>query len=265
MISNLSATRPLAVALGLAAAAGAASATTVQVSITNLQGPDGAYLTPLLGVFHDGSYRGFTPGTQASASLQTLAETGNPAPAIAAIDGAYATAVLANPAGFGGAPVIDPGETATATVQLNPTQNIFFSYLSMIIPTNDIFIGNANAQAFRLFDAEGNFTNPGSIDIRIADAWDAGTESNILSDVAFGVTTGARQDEGAVVSGGVDLSYLDGIQTAAGTTFSAPNSSSALATITFTEVDVAPVPLPAGLPLLGAALGLLGLARRRNC
>lgn len=56
-----------------------------------------------------------------------------------------------------------------------------------------------------------------------------------------------------------NLFYVDGVQTDSGFTrynFNAPT------TVVFTEV-VAPVPLPAGLPLLAAALGALAVVRRR--
>ena len=55
----------------------AASAASVQVSVTNNQGADGLYLTPLLSIMHDGSFDTFDVGSAASASLEALAEEGD--------------------------------------------------------------------------------------------------------------------------------------------------------------------------------------------
>lgn len=265
MIFNVKPARRLAgglVALGLSA--GLANAAVIEVSITNAQGAQGAFLTPLLSVFHDGTYDSFNVGEAASAGVEAIAEVGNVAVEQAGNAAGRTTAVVANPAGFAGAPVIDPGETATVQVDLDPAKDIFFSFLSMIIPSNDAFIGNDDATAYRLFDAAGNFTNLGAINIYASNIYNAGTEVDNGEGAAFSALGGVGTDENGVI-GAIDLSYLAGTPTAAGTIFNdIPTGNDLVATITLTEInnDPAPVPLPAGLPLLAGALGLLGLRRK---
>ena len=72
-----------------------------------------------------------------------------------------------------------PGETETFTVTLNgtPEENRYFSYASMLFPTNDGFMGNDDPQAIEIFDESGNFVGADFI-VTGEDAWDAGTEVN---------------------------------------------------------------------------------------
>jgi hypothetical protein len=240
--------------------AGAASAASLAVSITNEQASDGFFLTPLATVFHDGSVDSFDSGAVASSSVQAIAEDGMVGGFLADNAG-ETTAVLANPAGFGGAPVIDPGETATARVNIaDPTSDRFLSFLSMVIPSNDTFLGNDNPMAYELFTMGGAFVGPLVIQIFASDLWDSGTESNTGFGAAFSALGGARTDEGGVIGAAGDLSVFAGTGTAAGTTIGgALSPSDLIATIT-----VAAVPLPAAMPLLGAALGGLALIGRRR-
>lgn len=71
------------------------------------------------------------------------------------------------------------GETETFTVTLEgtPEENRYFSFASMLFPTNDGFIGNDDPQAYEIFDESGNFVGADFI-VTGADAWDGGTEVN---------------------------------------------------------------------------------------
>jgi len=88
-----------------------AQAGTIEITFTNHQETGGLYLTPLFGAFHDGSLDHFDAGSAASPQLQALAENGDPAGVQAAAAG-FDTALVTGPAGFPGAPVLDPGESA---------------------------------------------------------------------------------------------------------------------------------------------------------
>lgn len=245
------------VSAGLATAASAAS---VQISITNNQTADGVYITPLLSILHDGSFDAFDRGSASSASVEMLAEEGDASGVAGDATAAGATTgVILAPDGFGGAPVLDPGETASIQLDVDPMTNRFFSYLAMVIPSNDTFIGNDGSMAYEVFDAAGAFTNLGSISIYSNQAWDAGTEENDGFGAPFNTAGGTSTDTDGVIRGATgNLFFLNGQETAADTTVDL-SGRTLLATINISEV-----PLPAGFPLLFGALGALGLMKRRK-
>ena len=242
---------------GLATAASAAS---VQISVTNNQAADGVYLTPLLSVLHDGSFDTFDRNSAASSSLEMLAEEGDPSAVAADAAAAGATTgVIFGPAGFAGAPVLDPGETASISLDVDPATGRYFSFLSMVIPSNDIFIGNEDSMAYEVFDAAGAFTGLNAIQVYSNDAWDAGTEENDGFGAPFNTAGGTATDTDGVVRGATgNLFFLNGQETVAGTTIDL-SGRTLLATI-----EISQVPLPAGFPLLLGALGAFGLMKRRK-
>lgn len=251
---------------GTALAAQPAAAVELEISFTNHAGAGGLYLTPLLAVFHDGGYNAFDAGAAASPGLEALAEMGDPAPEIAGAAAPYQTAVVTAPGGFPGAPVLDPGETASLVVDVDPTGGRYFSFLSMIIPSNDNFIGNDAPMAFALFDSEGLFLEPARIDVFGSQIWDSGTEVDQAdgSGAPFATIGGTSPDEGGVVHLDGDLSGLLGIMRASGGAVTeVPGAQDLFASIEIRAVG-ADVPLPAAAPLALAGLGALGLVGRRR-
>ncbi len=259
---SLTHARSLAAAITLIVP-GALAAETIQITFTNEQAAGGLYLTPLFTAFHDGGFDYFDAGSSASAATQALAEGGD-ASGLVAEAGSAATGVITSPGGFPGAPVFDPGETASITLELDPNSDRFFSFASMLIPTNDLFLGNDDATAFEIFDAAGVFTGDLTISLFGSNVWDAGTELNNNLDAAFNVNNPTpRTDENGVISGLSSLDYLLGQTTAAGTTISSvPGAGDLLASIQISRV--APVPVPASLPILGSGLGLMAFFGRRS-
>ena len=263
-------TRGLAVAalaVGVGAAALPAAALTLKVSITNTGG-GGLTLTPLLTAFHDGSFDTFDVGAAASAGLELIAEEGDPSGILgsAAAHGGVATGVITAPGGFPGAPVIENGETGSIMVNVDGASQRFFSYLSMILPSNDQFIGNGDPMAHALFDAAGRFLGPQTIAVTGLNTYDAGTEAN----TATGAPFVPGLDPTAVVEGGtVTLApgnaNFDGIALANGQIFDssladyAGNGGYQIASISVTAV-----PVPAALPLLGGAVLMMGAVARRR-
>ncbi|SMX46159.1 spondin domain-containing protein [Actibacterium lipolyticum] len=263
----------LAIASGGAIAAPAA-ATTLEITITNNAPIGGFAITPLFGAFHDGSYDPFDVGSAASAGLQSIAELGDVSGLpgeLAAADPNATSVVIAAPQS--GPPTIDPGESTSVTITLNPTEELYFSFLSMIVPSNDTFLGSDDPTAHQLFDSAGLYTGDVTIDVTGSFLFDAGTEVNDpLRGPAFVI--GQEATAGAAENGTVQRasSLLDfaGVQTPLGPLdgglidFTANPGAFSIATITISQV--APVPLPAtGLLLLGgfAVLGASRMKRRK--
>ena len=149
-----------AAALSLSAAA-ASAATMIRVDF-RATGP--VAFAPVAGVFHNGSFNHFDAGSTASAGLEILAEVGNPGPLLATVPG------TAN-GGTNGAP-IPVGGTASFVVTA-ADGNGMFSYASMLLPTNDWFIGNDMARDVSSLLGAGIGT---SLTFNVTSVWDAGTE-----------------------------------------------------------------------------------------
>ncbi|ADE13480.1 conserved hypothetical protein [Nitrosococcus halophilus Nc 4] len=163
-----------------------AQAVEVTVTIENLSPSNGLFLTPVWVGFHNGNFDIYDLNTPASSALEQLAEDRNNDPLSAEFmasepDGTDATITessrILGP--------FDPGSRARQTFDLNPATNRFFSYATMVIPSNDAFIANANPQAHELFDAEGNFIGPITFTVLGTQVRDAGTEANTETDAAF--------------------------------------------------------------------------------
>ena len=249
------------------------------VTVENLNAAGGNFLTPVWFGFHDGSFDSYDPGSPASAGLERLAEDGVIDPISDEFAAAAPTGVddfVRGPAGFGDAPVLDPGEVASQKIAVDPA-NRYFSYASMLIASNDAFIANGNPLAHQVYDAGGNFT-PVSFLVLGSDVLDAGTEDNTEMEAAFLNQTGP--DAGDTTIGGVvgpHPGFIDSQGNPGGTAIilsgTAVNAAGEpiipsaadftqsgfqVARITISQV---PEPASAGLALL--ALGGLRLVRRR--
>jgi sugar lactone lactonase YvrE len=164
-------------------------ALTVTVSVENLSPDNGTFLTPLWFGFHNGSFDTYDRGRPVSPGLESLAEDGATDLISQEFDLAGFGTVQGTILGPDGTPgPIDPGETATFTVQLDPTDpnSRFFNYASMIIPSNDFFIANGNEQAHPILDEDGNFIGADFI-VFGTNVLDAGSEVNdeIPANTAF--------------------------------------------------------------------------------
>ena len=162
----------------------------IQIEITNNAPSDGVVLTPLWTGFHDGSFNTFNRGAAASAGLESIAEDGAVGTLSAEFNAAVTGGVDANingglaTASPAGPPPIQPGETESSLFDLaTDGSNNFLSFASMVLITNDFFIGSASA-----IDISSVLSGGGPISIEVSSVYDAGTE---VEDFAFSAANGA--------------------------------------------------------------------------
>lgn len=265
-------------ALAFAAAAStvafSAQATTLQITVTNNQASGGLSITPLYTALHDGSFDAFNLGDPATNGVEQIAETGMPSLVAGERQGFDPDSqglVLASPEG---PPPIQPGETVTGTFEVNTAEALYFTFLSMLLPSNDHFIGNDDPLAYQIFDASGEFLGNQTISVTGSQIYDAGTEANGLTGAAFiaGVDINDSPTGEGLIQQGIPLSeelFAEGVLLATGDTLNASlidftSDPAAFNLLTIQISEVAPVPLPATGPLLLGALGYMGWRRRRK-
>jgi hypothetical protein len=165
---------------------------------------------------------------------------------------------------FPPAPPIAPGDLFSRTFvldELSPMSR-FFSYASMIIPSNDAFIANGNPMAHQVFDMSGNFT-PVSILVMGSHVLDAGTEVNdeIPANTAFlaqmGPDTGTPENGVVGPHGG----FLPG----GNILMAFPNADFTQPGYQVARITVEQVPEPGTWVLMLSGLAGAAWMRRRRC
>lgn len=254
-------------ALGLLAIAGTANvanAVQLQVTIENLAPVNGNFLTPVWVGFH-GGYDIFNPGELASPALEALAEDGNTSLLSNAFTASGLGTVQGVIAGPGGP--IAPGDVATATfdVDASDPNGRFFSYAAMLLPSNDAFIANADANGFQIFDDMGNFVGADFF-VMGSEVYDAGTEFNdeLPENTAFFgqsvPNTGITTSDAIALHAGFLAAGSGGILDAA----QYANADFLRPGYPIAQIRITQVPLPgAALLMLSSLGGLLGFLRRR--
>ncbi|MBT9312123.1 spondin domain-containing protein [Leptothoe kymatousa] len=164
----------------------AASAATLRVTIDNLAPTNGSLLTPAWVGFHDGSFDLYDLGESLDGfpGVEALVEDGNNAP----LTDAFAAS---NPGGVqatllsDGPPPLEIGESTSFLLDVDAS-NRYFSYASMVLPSNDAFIANGNPLAHQIFDDAGNFLGADFV-VLGSEVNDGGTEVNdeLASSTAF--------------------------------------------------------------------------------
>lgn len=142
------------------------------VTIENLAPANGTFQTPFWVAAHGGSFDVYNSGEAASAALERLAEDGDSQPLSDSFASSGVDATIPGPDG-----PFAPGDIASGTMTVDPSRDRYFSYASMVIPSNDAFVANGDPQAHELFDANGDFVAQ-SFFITGAEVLDAGTEVN---------------------------------------------------------------------------------------
>lgn len=269
----------------------------VEVEITNLSPMGGVEITPVWVGFHDGSFDSYDGGLSAQEGLERIAEDGNTGVLSADfldgytyVDGGTSARVLtAQTTGRvdgtlvspSGPPPLAPGETATQAFTIaTDGSNRYFSYASMVLPSNDYFIANGNAMMHDLMSLYGAPVGT-EITFFIGQVVnDAGTEVNdfatsaangLFPQLGLGGGQGAPNtgaDENGVVANIVGIPYsgflnspanLDTNPDAALINF----ADSGLYANGIASVTIRTIPEPASAALLGLG-GLLMTRRRRT-
>jgi hypothetical protein len=128
-----------------------AAVVTVRVTAQNVAPADGIAFAPLHVGFGNGSFDAFDDGSAAGAAIVSVAEGGSGS----AWQPAFASCRAASRARDHGRRWPHPGrrDAHLGFHHRHDAINPFFTFASMVIPSNDHFIGNDNPQAYRIFDA----------------------------------------------------------------------------------------------------------------
>jgi len=245
------------VVLGLLASSGLAIAQPVQLRVTvqNLAPANDISFAPLLVGFNNGTFDSFNVGETATAPIISIAEGGSGVDWFPAFATADPSATLGS---VGGA--LLPGASASNTFTVDPSVNRFFTFGSMVIPSNDYFIGNDSPTRYMLFNALGQL-NISSISQFGRDIWDNGSETTDPLNAAFlvGGNNDLRTPENGVVEFDfAGLAAFNGLTTAAGYVL----NSNLTANTEVYRITFEVIPAPSALGLGGIA-GLVATRRRR--
>lgn len=235
----------------------------LKVTVQNLAPADSIAFASLRVGFHAGVFDSFNNGEPATAPIISVAEGGSGADWFPAFMAAEPNAGLGTVAPDPPGPLL-PGAMGMATFTVDTSVNRYFTFASMVVPSNDYFIGNDSPTQYPLFDENGqlNFTE---ILQDASDIWDAGSELDDPANAAF-LEIGdndLRTPQGGVVNfdfAGLDI--FNGLTTAAGYTF---DSQLAAETPVYRiSFEVVPEPGAAALLGVGGLGGLLAFARCRR-
>ena len=242
-----------------------AGPTAITVTITNLAPANSVSFAPLRLGFGNGTFDAFNNGQTALAPIISIAEGGSGSawfPAFAAAESNAVLGSVINPAT--GGPLL-PGQSASNTFLVDNTSsnNRFFTFANMVLPSNDLFLGNDSPTAFQLFNPDGSLALT-TITQTAGQIWDSGDEASIVANAAFipGSDNNARVAENGVVRfDRANLSIFNGITTAGGYVFSdaALTNATPIYRISFTAA-----PEPGSLLFLAAGAGILAIKRRRR-
>jgi hypothetical protein len=250
-----------ATALCVVSSAAHAQMRTVTVTVTNLAAANSISFAPTHLGFHSGAFDAFNIGESSAPGIVSVAEGGAGGQWQADFAAADPTATR----GTIGMALL-PGQSRSQSFIVNAGLNRFFTFASMVIPSNDFFIGNDNAMQYRMFDDAGNLLIS-SITQRARQIWDGGSEAFSIAGAAFLVNgdNDLRTPQNGVVSFNFsELMGFNGETTAAGYVFdSGLTADQEIYRIDFSS-SVNVVPEPSSVILMASGLMMLGVAVRRK-
>lgn len=168
--------------------------TFVKVDVENLSPTGGVSITPVWVGFHDGSFDSYNPGASAQLGLELLAEDGNTQQITEDFNNNLtyinsnnesetvpSTQVGQRVDGTLGRGPITPGNKVSGMFEIvdEDDANRYFSYASMILPSNDYFIANGNPTIRDLLPLLSKDVSSISFNVGLSGVVnDAGTEIN---------------------------------------------------------------------------------------
>lgn len=244
-----------------------AQAVQVKVTVENIAPTNSVATSPVRFGFGNGTFDSFNQGEAAfllggaditDAPIVGIAEGGSGAawfPAFAAAEPNSNTGSVEGTSGVAVEP-FTPGEAGSTIIEVN-AGNQFFSFGTMVVPSNDFFLGNDSPTRYQAFDASGNLIL-NSFTLTASDIWDAGSETEDPANAAFlvvGTNSQRVNENGTVEFNFSELSTFDGLETAEGYTF---DSDLLSANTEVLRISFAVVPEPGayGIALSGLLAGL---------
>lgn len=260
MLNHFALIKPLAAGvIALAMTAGAhAAQVQVHVRVDNLAPSNSISFAPLHLGFHNGTFDAFNLGQVATAPIISVAEGGSGSawlPAFEAIDPTATVGTIGM--------LLQPGMSRSASFIVDPAANRYFTFASMVVPSNDFFIGNDSPTRHELFDGAGNLI-VSSIPQLARQIWDAGSEVFDPTAAAFVGNNDLRANQNSVVAFNfAELAAFNGLSTGAGYAFD--SQLAATTEVYRISFEVTPVPEPESYAMMLAGLAAVGwIARRRR-